>query len=67
MSLATKPGTDLRTLLMAFGVATWGGELISQDEIENRLARANFTQIRALPGPPRDFKMIVAARRMAGA
>lgn len=62
-----KPGTDLRTLLMAFRVATWGGELISQDEIENRLAGANFTQIRALPGPPRDFKMIVAARRMAGA
>jgi SAM-dependent methyltransferase len=62
-----KPGTDLRTALMAFRVATWGGKLVSQDEIEKRLADACFTQIRALPGPPRDFKMIIAARRAPGA
>jgi SAM-dependent methyltransferase len=58
-----KPGADLRALLMAFRVASWGGQLLSQDEIEKRLASASFTQIRALPGPPRDFKMVIAARR----
>jgi SAM-dependent methyltransferase len=58
-----KPGTDLRAALMAFRVATWGGQLTSQEEIEKRLADAGFTQIRMLPGPPRDFKMVIAARR----
>jgi SAM-dependent methyltransferase len=58
-----KPGTDLRAALMAFRVATWGGQLTAQEEIEKRLADACFKQIRVLPGPPRDFKMIIAARR----
>jgi SAM-dependent methyltransferase len=62
-----KPGTDLRASLMAFRVASWGGQLIPQDQIEKRLAEAEFAQIRVLPGPPRDFKMIIAARRAPGA
>jgi ubiquinone/menaquinone biosynthesis C-methylase UbiE len=61
-----KPGTDLRAALMAFRVASWGGQLMSQDEIEKRLADACFTSIRVLPGPPRDFKMVIAARRAPG-
>jgi hypothetical protein len=35
---------------MAFSVASWGGQLIPQEEIERRLAEAGFIQIRALPG-----------------
>jgi SAM-dependent methyltransferase len=58
-----KPGTDLRAALMRFRVATWGGQPTSQDEVEKHLADAGFTDVRVLPGPPRDFKMIVAARR----
>ena len=58
-----KPGTDLRAVLMRFRVATWGGLPTSQEEVEKRLTDAGFTQVRVLPGPPRDFKMIVAARR----
>jgi SAM-dependent methyltransferase len=58
-----KPGTDLRAAIMRFRVASWGGQLTSQEEVEKRLADAGFTDVRVLPGPPRDFKMIVAARR----
>jgi precorrin-6B methylase 2 len=58
-----KPGTDLGAALMAFRVASWGGQLTSQDQIEKRLAAAGFIQICMLPGPPRDFKMVIAARR----
>jgi len=62
-----KPGTDLNAALMRFRVASWGGEVTSQEEIEKFLAAAGFTQIKVLPGPPRDFKMIVAGRRSPGA
>lgn len=58
-----KPGTDLNAALMRFRVASWGGEVTSEEEIKKLLAGAGFTQISVLPGPPRDFKMIVAARR----
>jgi SAM-dependent methyltransferase len=61
-----KPGTDLRAALMALRVATWGGQMISEDEIQKRLADAGFTQIRVLPGPPRDFKIVIAGRRALG-
>jgi SAM-dependent methyltransferase len=62
-----KPGTDLRAALLRFRVATWGGQPTTQDEVEKRLADAGFTDVRVLPGPPRDFKMIVAARRKQNA
>ena len=62
-----KPGTDLRAALMRFRVATWGGEPTSQDEVDRHLVDAGFLQLRVLPGPPRDFKMIVAARRAPSA
>ena len=58
-----KPGNDLKSALMELRVASWGGQVASPDEIERRLANASFTQIKVLPGPPRDFKMVVAARR----
>jgi SAM-dependent methyltransferase len=61
-----KPGTDLRAALMRFRVATWGGEPTSQQDVEQRLTDAGFTQLRVLPGPPRDFKIIVAGRRAPG-
>jgi SAM-dependent methyltransferase len=58
-----KPGTDLRAALLRFRVATWGGRPTPLDEVERQLSGAGFTELRVLPGPPRDFKMIVAARR----
>jgi len=58
-----KPGTDLRAALLRFRVAGWGGEPTSRDDVEKLLTDAGFTDLRVLPGPPRDFKMIVAARR----
>jgi SAM-dependent methyltransferase len=58
-----KPGTDLRAALMRLRVASWGGAPTAQDEVEKRLADVGFTHVRTLPGPPRDFKMIVAGRR----
>jgi SAM-dependent methyltransferase len=61
-----KPGTDLNAALMRFRVASWGGEITSQEAVEGLLSDAGFTQIRVLPGPPRDFKMIVAGRRAPG-
>ena len=67
MFAAAKPGTDLRAGLMRFRVATWGGQPTTQDEVEKRLADAGFTDVRVLPGPPRDFKMILAARRKQNA
>jgi SAM-dependent methyltransferase len=62
-----KPGTDLRAALMRLKVASWGGEPTSQSEVEQRLLDAGYTELRVLPGPPRDFKMIVAGRRAPSA
>jgi SAM-dependent methyltransferase len=56
-----KPHTDLRGAVMRFTVATWGGQLASQEEIEKQLDGLGFTQTRILPGPP--FALVVAARR----
>ena len=58
-----KPGEDLRGAVMRFRVAQWGGRPTTQDEVEKLLAHAGFTDLKVLPGPPKDFKMIVAARR----
>ena len=58
-----KPGAYLRAAIMRLRVATWGGQPTSQDEVEKRLADAGFADVGVLPGPPRDLKMIVAARR----
>ena len=58
-----KPGGDLQAALMRLRVSTFGGQISDQQDVEKLLAAAGYTQITPLPGPPRDFKMIVAARR----
>lgn len=58
-----KPGEDLRGAVMRLRVAQFGGRPTTQDEAERLLSGAGFTEIRALPGPPGDFKLVVAARR----
>ena len=40
-----------------------GADGHQKKEVEKRLADVGFTQVRTLPGPPRDFKIIVAGRR----
>jgi SAM-dependent methyltransferase len=60
-----KPGEDLRGAAIRFCVALYGGVPGTQQEIEKLLAGKGLTEIRTIPGPPRDFKMIVAARRAA--
>jgi SAM-dependent methyltransferase len=58
-----KPGEGFGGAVAAFRVARFGGGILSQDEVTDLLAKARLTDIRVLPGPPRDFKMLVAARR----
>jgi SAM-dependent methyltransferase len=58
-----KPGDDLRAAVMRFRVAQWGGRPTTLGEAETCLAGAGFVNVHALPAPPRDFKMVVAARR----
>ena len=62
---AAKPGNDLRAAALGFRVALYGGAPSTQQEIEKLLAEKGFTEVRTLPGPPRDFKIIVAGRRAA--
>ena len=52
---------------MRFRVAQWGGRFSTQGETEGLLAYAGFTDVRTLPAPPRDFKLVVAARRAPAA
>ncbi len=59
---STKPGDDLRGAVLRFRIAQFGGRPRTQAEVEALLGSAGFTELRVLPGPPRDFKMIVAAR-----
>lgn len=63
---AAKPGEDLRGAALRFRVALYGGAPNTQPEIEQLLAGRGLTEVKALPGPPRDFKIIVAARRAPG-
>lgn len=58
-----KPSEGLGGAVAAFRVARFGGGILSQDEVTDLLAKARLADIRVLPGPPRDFKMLVAARR----
>ena len=58
-----KPGEDLRGAALRFIVALWGGQPATQAEIEKVLSEKGLTAVRTLPGPPRDFKIVVAARR----
>jgi hypothetical protein len=44
-------------------VALFGGAPSTQPEIEQLLTDKRLTAVRTLPGPPRDFKIIVAGRR----
>jgi SAM-dependent methyltransferase len=60
---AAKPGEDLRGAALGFRMAQFGGGPSTQQEIEKLLAERGFTEVKMLPGPPRDFKMIVAGRR----
>ena len=62
---AAKPGEDLRGAALRFRVALYGGAPSTQQEIEKLLAQSGLTEVRTLPGPPRDFKIIVAGRRAA--
>jgi SAM-dependent methyltransferase len=60
---AARPGEDLRGAALRFRVALYGGAASTQQEIEALLTAQGLTEVRALPGPPRDFKIIVAGRR----
>jgi len=60
---AARPGQDLRGAALGFRVALSGGAPMTQQEIEKLLADKGFAEVKTLPGPPRDFKMIVAGRR----
>jgi SAM-dependent methyltransferase len=63
---AAKPGEDLRGASLAFRIALFGGAPSTQQDIEQLLAGKGLTEVRTLPGPPRDFKIIVAGRRARG-
>jgi SAM-dependent methyltransferase len=58
-----KPGDDLRGAALRFRVALYGGQPTTKEEVEELLTEKGLTEVRTLPGPPRDFKMVVAARR----
>ncbi|MFN8061091.1 MAG: class I SAM-dependent methyltransferase [Vicinamibacterales bacterium] len=60
---AAKPGDDLRGAALRFRVQLYGGEPSAQTEIENLLSAKSFINVRTLPGPPRDYKIIVAGQR----
>lgn len=62
---AAKEGEDLRGAALRFHVALYGGTPSSQGEIERLLTEKGLTEVKTLPGPPRDFKIIVAGRRAA--
>lgn len=61
---AARTCDDLRGEAMRFRVALYGGRAWTAAELDALLRDAGFGDVRTLPGPPRDFKMIVAARRM---
>jgi SAM-dependent methyltransferase len=63
---AAKPGEDLRGAALRFHVALFGGAPSTQPEIEKLLVEKGLAEVRTLPGPPRDFKIIVAGRRTQG-
>lgn len=61
--LATsKLGDDLRSAVQRLRVAQFGGRPLSQDAAESVLRDQGFVEVRTLPGPPRDFKIVVAGR-----
>jgi SAM-dependent methyltransferase len=60
---AARPGEDLRGAALRFRVALFGGAPSTQQAIEKLLAGEGLADVRTLPGPPRDFKIIVAGRR----
>ena len=62
---AAKPGEDVRGAALRFRVALFGGAPTTQQEIEKLLTDEGLSEVRTLPGPPRDFKIIVAGRRAA--
>jgi len=62
---AAKSGEDLRGAALNFRVALFGGAPSTQQAIEKLLADKGLTDVVTLPGPPRDFKIVVAGRRAA--
>jgi len=64
---SARSGEDLRGAALRFRVALYGGVPGTQQDAENLLREKGLTEVRTLPGPPRDFKIIVAGRRAQGA
>jgi SAM-dependent methyltransferase len=60
---AAKPGEDLRGAVLRFLVTLYGGAPSTQPDIEKLLVQKGLTEVKTLPGPPRDFKIVVAGRR----
>ena len=59
---AAKSGEDLRGAALRFRVALYGGAPSTQEEAERLLGEKGLIDVKALPSPPRDFKLIVAGR-----
>lgn len=60
---AASPGEDLRGAAIRFCVSLYGGASSTPPEIEKLLIDKGLKDVRTLPGPPRDFKIVVAGRR----
>lgn len=60
---AARSSDDLLGAALRLRVALYGGSCTTQLELEQLLTSHGLAQVRVLPGPPRDFKMIVAGRR----
>lgn len=60
---AAKPGSDLRASALRFHIALYGGAVSTQPDLETLLTDNGLAEIKVLPGPPRDFKIVIAARR----
>ncbi len=59
---AARTGPDLRGAALRFHVALFGGAPTTQAELESLLLDRGLSSVKALPGPPRDFKLVVAGR-----
>lgn len=60
---AARSGDDLLGAALRLRVAIYGGVSYAQAELEQLLSSRGFAEVKVLPGPPRDFKMIIAGRR----
>lgn len=60
---AAKSCDDLRGTALGFHVSLYGGQPSAQEENEKLLTSKGLANVRTLPGPPKDFKMIVVGQR----